>query len=135
MKRLVTSVGLAEESDEINLTPMLDVIFIMLIFFVVTASFVREEGVAADRSEQSPISQDDAKAILVEIYPSDEIRINGFIVDLRAVRPNLEQLHAVNPDQPVVIQTAAASTTQALVSVLDAAEQTGIRNVSVGALD
>jgi biopolymer transport protein ExbD len=73
-------------------------------------------------------------AILVEILPGDEIRINGRSVDFRAVRANLEQLHAVNPEHPLLVQAAAASTTQALVSVLDAAELAEIASVSVGPL-
>jgi len=135
MRKLIGTAAEISDSDEINLTPMLDVVFIMLIFFVVTASFTRDVGVTANRNEDSVQSQPDAEAILVAIYPSDEIRINGRIIDMRAVRPNLEQLHAVNPDQSVVIQTAASSSTQALVSILDAARLSDIDNVSVGPLE
>ena len=119
---------------EIDLTPMLDVVFIMLIFFVVTASFVNDAGIAANRSDDSTVSGPQSQAILVEILAGDEIRINGRIVDMRAVRPNLEQLHAVDPDIPMVVHLAQASSTQALVSVLDAAELAQIEHVSVAPL-
>ena len=89
---------------------------------------------AGSRNHAPEVIEAEPGAILVEILPGDEIRINGRSVDFRAVRANLEQLHAVNPEHPLLVQTAADSTTQALVSVLDAAELAEIASVSVGPL-
>ena len=134
MKQSMRAVTPKASEEDINLTPMLDVVFILLIFFVVRASFIAESGIGADRSQETTEPSPEPGGILVEILPGDEIRINGRIVDFRAVRANLEQLHAVNPEHKLLVQTAATSTTQALVSVLDAAELAEIASVSVGPL-
>ena len=121
-----------EEENEINLTPMLDVVFIMLIFFIVTASFVREAGLDVNRPD-SPMTQtqpEDAN-ILVAISPNDEILIDNRVIDPRAVRANIERLHAENPSGSVVIQASKRSTNKMLVTVMDAARQAGVYNISM----
>ena len=87
-----------EEENEINLTPMLDVVFIMLIFFIVTASFIKEAGLDVNRPD-APVTQtkpEDAN-ILVAIDANNDIWIDRRMIDIRSVRPNIERLHAENP--------------------------------------
>ncbi|MDH3274166.1 MAG: biopolymer transporter ExbD [Gammaproteobacteria bacterium] len=121
-----------EEENEINLTPMLDVVFIMLIFFIVTASFIKEAGLDVNRPD-APVTQSEPEEsnILVMITANDEIWIDRRLIDPRAVRANIERLHAENPDGSVVIQPKRKSTNKALVTVMDAARQAGVYSISL----
>ena len=121
-----------EEDNEINLTPMLDVVFIMLIFFIVTASFIKESGLDVNRPD-APMSQSEPQDanILVAITANDEILIDNRTIDPRAVRANIERLHAENPDGSVVIQANKRSTNKMLVTVMDAARQAGVYSISM----
>jgi len=121
-----------EEGNEINLTPMLDVVFIMLIFFIVTASFIKEAGLDVNRPD-APVteSKPEEQNILVAISGNDEIWIDRRLIDPRAVRANIERLHAENPDGSVVIQANKSSTNKMLVTVMDAARQAGVYNISI----
>jgi len=124
--------GHADEGDEINLTPMLDVVFIMLIFFIVTASFIKEAGIDVNRPD-APITEtkpEDAN-ILVVISATDEIWIDRRVIDPRAVRANIERLHAENPKGSVVIQANKQSTNKMLVWVMDSTRSTGVYNISI----
>ena len=133
MRRLLGKGGQPEE-DEIDLTPMLDVVFIMLIFFIVTATFVKEIGLDVNSPGKNQNVQDaDKQSIVVQITNRDRIRIRGRDVDFRAVRANIERLHAENPDAPVVVQPHTDSTTETLVHVMDSARQAGVYNVSIAA--
>ena len=126
--------GAEEEENEINLTPMLDVVFIMLIFFIVTASFIKEAGIDVDRPDApSADSQDDA-AILIAISANDEIWIDRRQTDPNAVRGMIERLHAENPKGSIVIQADEESTNEMLVVVMEAAKQAGVTNVAIAAL-
>jgi biopolymer transport protein ExbD len=128
--------GNQEEHDEqINLTPMLDVVFIMLIFFIVTATFVREVGLDINQPpEDRPQTVDpDKKSIVVRITNRDRIIIAQRDVDWRAVRANIERLHAENPEAPVVIQSHPDSTADALIHVMDSARQAGVYNIALAA--
>ncbi len=120
------------EQSEVNLTPMLDVVFIMLIFFIVTATFIRETGLEVNRPDdnQAQVVQEDG-AILVIIDSTDDIWIDNRVVDARAVRPNIERMHAEDPDRPVVIQVANASSADTLVTIMDAARQANVFNISI----
>jgi biopolymer transport protein ExbD len=134
MKRnSITNIRVDDEENEINLTPMLDVVFIMLIFFIVTASFIRETGLDVNRPDQDQpqVVSDEDGAILVIINNTDDIWINNRVIDPRAVRSNIERLHAEDPDRPVVIQTAADSTAESLVLVMDSARLAGIYAISI----
>jgi len=123
-----------EEENEINLTPMLDVVFIMLIFFIVTASFIKEAGIDVDRPDApSADSQDDA-AILIAISANDEIWIDRRETEPNAVRGMIERLHAENPKGSIVIQADEESTNEMLVVVMEAAKQAGVTNVAIAAL-
>ena len=125
-------IGGQEEDNEINLTPMLDVVFIMLIFFIVTASFVKEAGLDVNRPD-APITEskpEDAN-ILIAISANDEIYIDRRLIDPRAVRANIERLHAENPNGSVVIQPNKKSTNKMLVTVMDASRLAGVYSISI----
>ena len=123
-----------EEEAKIDLTPMLDVVFIMLIFFIVTASFIKEAGIDVDRPDApSADSQDDA-AILIAISANDEIWIDRRETEPNAVRGMIERLHAENPKGSIVIQADEESTNEMLVVVMEAAKQAGVTNVAIAAL-
>ena len=129
MKRFGLRVSRPDDS-EINLTPMLDVVFIMLVFFVVTSSFVRESGVDVRTIDGNP-SGGPSEAILLRIDDADHIWIEDLNTDFRAVRANIERLRAINPDHPVIVQTARNSTTQTLVRVIDAAREARVADIAV----
>jgi biopolymer transport protein ExbD len=122
-----------EESEAINLTPMLDVVFIMLIFFIVTATFVKEVGLDVNQPEDDkPKTVDpNKKSIVVRITNRDRIVIASRDVDRRSVRANIERLHAENPEAPVIIQPHPDSTTDVMIHIMDSARQAGVYNVSL----
>ena len=132
MARKHGSINVEEEENEINLTPMLDVVFIMLIFFIVTASFIKESGIDVNRPD-APVTEskpEDAN-ILVMINANDEIWIERRLIDPRAVRANIERMHAENPEGSVVIQANNKSTNKILVEVMDSARLAGVYNISI----
>jgi biopolymer transport protein ExbD len=120
-----------EEDAAIDMTPMLDVVFIMLIFFIVTASFVKEAGIDVNRPEAATAVKKDRANILVAISDKGEIWINKRRVDVRAVQANIERLHAENPQGTVVIQADKKATTDTLIKVMDASRSAGIEDVSI----
>jgi biopolymer transport protein ExbD len=124
-----------EEEANIDMTPMLDVVFIMLIFFIVTASFVKESGIDVNRPEASTAVKKDKASILVAISDNNEIWINKRRIDVRAVQANIERLHAENPQGSVVIQADKKSTTETLMKVLDATRAAGIDDAAVATQD
>jgi biopolymer transport protein ExbD len=125
---------IGEETEEIDLTPMLDVVFIMLIFFIVTATFVKEIGIDVNSPDKNQNVKDaDKQSIVVQITNRDRIRIRGRDIDFRAVRANIERLHAENPDAPVVVQPHPDSTTETMIHVMDSARQAGVYAVSIAA--
>jgi biopolymer transport protein ExbD len=132
MRKRITDIALEADENEINLTPMLDVVFIMLIFFIVTATFIREIGLDVNRPDQDqPQVIQERGAILIIIDENDGIWVDGRIVDPRAVRANIERMHAENPERPVVIQTHPNSRTSTLVEVMDASRQANVYNISI----
>ncbi|HEX7080294.1 MAG TPA: biopolymer transporter ExbD [Gammaproteobacteria bacterium] len=134
MRKHIATVQPQDDEAEIDLTPMLDVTFIMLIFFIVTSTFIRETGIDAARpDEDQPQVVQEAGAILVIIDGGDRIWIDDRPVDVRAVRAHIERMSAENPGRPVVIQAAPNSSAQTLVSVMDASRQAGVRDISLAA--
>ncbi|WP_375276586.1 ExbD/TolR family protein [Alteromonas australica] len=122
-----------EEEAAIDMTPMLDVVFIMLIFFIVTASFVKEAGIDVNRPEAATAVKKDRANILIAISDKGEIWINKRRIDVRAVQANIERLHAENPQGTVVIQADKKSTTETLIKVMDASRAAGVYDVSIAA--
>tara|TARA_B100001142_G_scaffold244034_1_gene243254 strand:- start:1329 stop:1742 length:414 start_codon:yes stop_codon:yes gene_type:complete len=133
VRKHIANIKLEDEDNEINLTPMLDVVFIMLIFFIVTASFLRETGLDTNRPDQDQpqVLQDEEGAILVIIDETDDIWIDNRVIDVRAVRANIERMHAEDPDRPLVVQTATTSTAATLVAVMDASRQADVYDISI----
>ena len=132
MRKHLDDIHVDEEESEINLTPMLDVVFIMLIFFIVTASFIKESGIDVNRPD-APMTEskpEDAN-ILVMINANDEIWIDRRLIDPRAVRANIERLHAENPQGSVVIQANNKSSNKMLGQVMDSARSAGVYNISI----
>ena len=122
-----------DDESEVNLTPMLDVVFIMLIFFIVTASFVKESGIEVNRQYASQAEEKKSANIFIAIAENGQVWIDKRMVDVRAVRANIERLHAENPGGAVVIQADRASKNGVLVQVLDAAKAAGVENVALAA--
>jgi biopolymer transport protein ExbD len=122
-----------DEKEEIDMTPMLDVVFILLIFFIVTASFVKEAGIDVNRPEAATAVKKERANILVAISDKGDIWINKRKVDVRSVQANIERLKAENPQGTVVIQADKKSTTDTLIKVMDSARAAGVYDVSIAA--
>jgi biopolymer transport protein ExbD len=124
------------ESDaEINVTPLLDIVFIMLIFFIVTTSFVHETGVEMNRSANEPLTtEEESEIILVRIDNDGQIYIRNRQTDIRLVHANIEMNLASMPDAAVVVAAARNSDAGLLVKVVDQARVAGARQVSMVAL-
>ena len=132
MRRLLSRKD--SDAEGINLTPMLDVVFIMLIFFIVTATFVKEVGIDVNPPDvDEPPTNPEKRSIIVQISGHDRISIAHRQVDWRAVRANIERLHAEAPEAPVVIQSHPDSSTEALVHVMDQARLVGVDKVALAA--
>jgi biopolymer transport protein ExbD len=123
--------GAKEEESSIDLTPMLDVVFIMLIFFIVTASFIKEAGIEVARPLASTLEKIPDANILIAISANDEIWIDKKVIDPRSVKASIERLHAENPKGSIVIQADEDSTNEALTIVMEAAKLAGVKNVSI----
>ncbi|WP_288131507.1 biopolymer transporter ExbD [Microbulbifer sp.] len=119
-----------EEGQAIDLTPMLDVVFIMLIFFIVTATFIKEPGVDVLKPEATQ-SELKTTSILVAVNNNDEIWIAKEKVDDRQVRNTLERLRAENPKGWLVIQPDKEASIEKVALIADAARRVGIEKVSV----
>lgn len=119
--------------SDVNVTPLLDVVFIMLIFFVVTASFIKEASIDLGRFDSPMKSSAASKGnnIFIAISNDGRIWINRRAVSIDALRPNLEKLHADNSDAKLIIVPEPNSTTDVLVRVIDTARVTGIGDVSI----
>jgi len=122
-----------EEENEVNLTPMLDVVFIMLIFFIVTASFVKEAGIDVNRPNAATSERKEKGNILVAVSADNQIWIDRRQVDPRALRANIERMHAENPLGSVLIVADEESKHKLLVQVMDAARLAGVKDVSIAA--
>ena len=122
-----------EDDSQIDLTPMLDVVFIMLIFFIVTASFVNETGLNVDRpptSDQPPPDSANTN-IVFRISESNDITLDGRRIDIRSVRANVERLHAEKPEAKVVISSHPKAKTEVFVMISDQARQAGAYDISL----
>jgi biopolymer transport protein ExbD len=131
MRKNPGAMGAEEEDNEINLTPMLDVVFIMLIFFIVTASFIKEAGIDVRRPEAPTADRQDDASILIAISENDEVWIDRKEQDPRNLRATIERLYLENPKGSVVVQADQESTNETLVMVLEAAKQAGVQNVAI----
>jgi biopolymer transport protein ExbD len=133
MRHLNKMLQAQEENAEIDMTPMLDVVFILLIFFIVTASFVKEAGIDVNRPEAATAVKKERANILVAISDKGDVWINKRKVDIRSVQANIERLKAENPQGTVVIQADKKATTDTLIKVMDSARAAGVYDVSIAA--
>ena len=124
-----------DDEAEVNLTPMLDVVFIMLIFFIVTASFIKEVGLDLNKPEggDAPKTVTENENILIQITNDGLIFIDRRNVDVRAIRANIERLRAERPNGQVVVAPGAASQNGLLVEVMDQARLAGAEEISLAA--
>ena len=123
----------ARDESTIDITPMLDIVFIMLIFFIVTTSFVKETGVEVNRPNASTAVRDERGNILIAITANDEIWIDKRRVDLKAVRANIERLKIEYPEGSVIIQADKESRSGLLVEAMDQIRLAGVQNISIAA--
>ena len=119
--------------SEVNLTPMLDVVFIMLIFFIVTASFVKESGIEISKPGAATATRQEKGNILVAITENNEVWMDRRQIDPKALRANIERMLAENPNGAVIIQADVKSQNGLLVKVMDAAKLAGVKSVSLAA--
>lgn len=121
-----------QDEADIDLTPMLDIVFIMLIFFIVTTSFVKEIGIDVNRpTDAPPQTKEETAVVLIEIMENGSIMMEGRTVDVRAVQANVERARAEKPDASVVVSAAKAADAGIMVQVLDQARKAGALNVSI----
>ncbi len=121
------------EEAQIDMTSMLDIVFIMLIFFIVTSSFVRESGVEVNRPQASNVvSQKDA-GIFVAVTSANDIFIDKRVVDAERVQAVLEHLLLEQPDASLVIQADEHAYNGTVVKVMDAAKGAGVKNIALAA--
>ncbi|MFW7377728.1 MAG: ExbD/TolR family protein [Oligoflexus sp.] len=123
----------SEDEAGIDMTPMLDIVFIMLIFFIVTTSFVKESGIDVNRPSAATTVQKERANILIAITDNGDIWLQKRQIDLRSVRANIEKLHAENPEGSVVIQADKGAKTGTLIQVMDQIRLAGVANVSIAA--
>ncbi len=122
-----------EEEAEINITPMLDIVFIMLIFFIVTTSFIRETGIDPQRPEALTASQQARGNILIGVSATGQIWMDKREVPLEAVRQRVEQARNESPESTVVIIADERSETGILIDLMDQVRLGGVLNISVAA--
>lgn len=131
MRELFSQAVEQDEESAIDITPMLDIVFIMLIFFIVTATFVKESGIDVNRPDANTATQQDRANILIAIDDTGAIFIDRRRVEIDAVRANIERLHAENPQGTVVIQADENASTKQLVAVMDASREAGVYDVAI----
>jgi biopolymer transport protein ExbD len=123
----------SEESTGIDLAPMLDFVLNLLIFFIITTSFVREAGVSVSRPLAATAQHDESGNILIAIRPNGEIWMDRRQVDLREVRPVIERLHLERPEDTVIVLADKAAKSGVLAKVMDEVKLGGIKEVGIGA--
>ncbi len=122
-----------EEEADIDITPMLDVVFIMLIFFIVTASFVKESGLDLNKP---PVTNDppediNAKPIIVEINNLSEIRVEDRLLDARAIKSTITRLTAERPESSVIIKAEGKAKTKAIIAAVDGIKAAGVPSPTI----
>ena len=130
MRRAPISQAVAEE-EEINITPMLDVVFILLIFFIVTANFIKEPGLEVNRPDSETAEPTENAPILIAVGTAGEIYMDGRRIDKRQVKANVVRLLAENPQGSVVIQADEKATADTIMAVMDGAREAGVYNISL----
>jgi len=133
VRRFLTDINSDTDEGGVDITPMLDVVFIMLIFFIVTATFIKEAGIDVDKPEAATAVVQEKASILIASDADDQVWINRRQVDVRSVRSIVERLHAENPKGTVVIQADRNSRNNTLVQVMDASRRAGVYDIALAA--
>ena len=120
-----------EEAEEPNITPMLDVVFILLIFFIVTANFIKDPGLEINRPDSETAEITENAAILIAIGPAVEIYMDGRRIDVRQVKANVIRLMAENPQGAVVMQADEKATAEKIIAVMDEVREAGVIDISI----
>ncbi|MFL2753897.1 MAG: ExbD/TolR family protein [Gammaproteobacteria bacterium] len=120
-----------EEADEPNITPMLDVVFILLIFFIVTANFIKDPGLEITRPDSETAEITENAAILIAIGPAGEVYMDGRRIDVRQVKANVIRLIAENPQGSVVLQADKKATAEKIIGVMDEVREAGVIDISI----
>ena len=120
-------------ASNVNLTPLIDMVFILLIFFLVTASFTKESGIEVNRPSASTATREEQGSLIIGINEIGEIWIDSQRVDERSVRAHVERLTAQNPEGTVIIMADKQSNTGITIDVLDQVRLAGVTNVSIAA--
>lgn len=122
-----------DEEAGIDLTPMLDIVFIMLIFFIVTSSFIKEAGITVQTPSAASASEQPKGNILIAVSPNGEIWMDGQQVDIRAVRAAVERMRVDQPDSSVVVQADQDSRSGLVIQVMDQVRLAGVQDVALAA--
>ena len=122
-----------QDEAQIDMTPMLDIVFIMLIFFIVTASFVKESGITVDKPTAETATKRPKANIFIGIDNRGDIYMLKNKVDKDAVKAMLEDMLLENPESTIVVQADSRAEAESLLKVLDAAKAAGVKNISVAA--
>jgi biopolymer transport protein ExbD len=127
------SIRESQKTAEINMSPLIDLVFLLLIFFVVTTSFVKETGIDVQRPRASTATLKEAGNILVGISADGRVFLDSKQIDVRSVRAHIERCLAENPEGAVVIVADKQSITDMVIRVMDQCRLAGARNVSIAA--
>ena len=119
--------GEQQDDAEINMTPMLDVVFIMLIFFIVSTSFVRESGIDVNRPSAQTSESQTRTAVMLALSAEEEIWLDRKLIDIRMVRPTIERMKLEQAELSVVVQADEESSTGQLVKLIDQLRLAGVR--------
>ena len=131
MRRNAFNAAVHDDESEINLTPMLDVVFIMLIFFIVTANFIKEPGLEINRPDSDTAETQENAAILIAVGSNDEVWMDGRRIDVRQVKANVVKMLADNPKGSVVIQADEQAVADTIIKVMDGAREAGVNAISL----
>jgi biopolymer transport protein ExbD len=128
------SEGAGEEETGIDLAPMLDFVLNLLIFFIITTSFVKEAGMTVNKEMAVTGESQEKGNIMIAIRPNGDIWMDKRKVDLREVRPIIERLHVERAEDTVVIIADKESQTKALTDVMDQVKAGGVGDVSIATM-
>ena len=123
----------SRKATELNMAPLIDMVFILLIFFLVTTSFVKETGIEVSRPTAATAASQSKAALFIAIDPANRIFMDHREIDVRAVRANVERALAENPEGAVVVVADRASSTGTAIQVMDGCRMAGAKNVSLAA--
>ena len=120
-------------AESVNMTPLIDMVFILLIFFLVTASFTKESGIDVDRPTAQTAVREEQGSMIIGVSKNGEIWIDNQQIEMRSVRAHVEHIHAQNPEGTVIILADRTAMTGTTVEVLDQVRLAGVTNVSIAA--